>query len=172
MARIEPPENENKYPEPQMFGPMPASGFFMRHMRNVEMSHVEIANTTPDARSRVLSDRCGAGGLLCCHGSARNGWSLRIARREGSAHWLEQWRRRIQRWPASTTKCCKRIEGHTATAWPSVSPRITAPQLRKFHKPIASTELSDFYLCAWTATGLRLRSADPRLQRCGLCSSA
>jgi hypothetical protein len=33
-----------------MFGPMPASGFFLRHMRNVEMSHVEIANTTPDAR--------------------------------------------------------------------------------------------------------------------------
>jgi hypothetical protein len=29
---------------------MPASGFFMRHMRNVELSHVEIANTTPDAR--------------------------------------------------------------------------------------------------------------------------
>ena len=50
MARIQPPENESKYPEPTMFGPMPASGFFMRHMRNVEMSHVEIANTTPDAR--------------------------------------------------------------------------------------------------------------------------
>ena len=33
-----------------MFGPMPASGFFLRHMRNLEMSHVEIAHTTPDAR--------------------------------------------------------------------------------------------------------------------------
>jgi hypothetical protein len=33
-----------------MFGPMPSSGFFMRHMRNVEMSHVEIANAIPDAR--------------------------------------------------------------------------------------------------------------------------
>ena len=30
-------------------GPMPASGFFLRHMRNVEMSHVEIANSTADA---------------------------------------------------------------------------------------------------------------------------
>jgi len=49
-ARIQPPELENKYPEPGMFGTMPCSGFFMRHMRNVEMSHVEIANTTPDAR--------------------------------------------------------------------------------------------------------------------------
>jgi len=50
MAKIEPPELENKYPEPSMFGAMPASGFFLRHMRNVEMSHVEIANTTLDAR--------------------------------------------------------------------------------------------------------------------------
>jgi polygalacturonase len=39
-ARIQPPEFENKYPEPGMFGTMPSSGFFMRHMRNVEMSHV------------------------------------------------------------------------------------------------------------------------------------
>jgi len=50
MAQIQPPELENKYPEPSMFGPMPASGFFLRHMKNVEMSHVEIANSSPDAR--------------------------------------------------------------------------------------------------------------------------
>jgi polygalacturonase len=50
MAKIKPPELENKYPEPSMFGAMPASGFLLRHMRNVEMSHVEIANAAPDAR--------------------------------------------------------------------------------------------------------------------------
>jgi len=49
-AQVQPPEFENKYPEPGMFGAMPASGFFLRHVRNVEMSHVEIANATPDAR--------------------------------------------------------------------------------------------------------------------------
>jgi polygalacturonase len=49
-AHIQPPELETAYPEPRMFGPMPASGFFMRHVRNVEMSHVEIANATADAR--------------------------------------------------------------------------------------------------------------------------
>ena len=49
-GQIVPPENEAKYPDPEMFGPMPASGFFLRHMKNVEMSHVEIANDTPDAR--------------------------------------------------------------------------------------------------------------------------
>jgi polygalacturonase len=49
-AKIQPPELENGYPDPGRFGPMPASGFFLRHMKNLEMSHVEIANTTPDAR--------------------------------------------------------------------------------------------------------------------------
>ncbi len=56
-ASIQPPEFENKYPDPGMFGPMPASGFFLRHMRNLEMSHVEIACATPDARPAFyLSD--------------------------------------------------------------------------------------------------------------------
>ncbi|MBO0912293.1 MAG: glycoside hydrolase family 28 protein [Acidobacteria bacterium] len=49
-ADIQPPELEEKYPEPGMFGAMPASGFFLRHVRNLEMSHVEIAASTPDAR--------------------------------------------------------------------------------------------------------------------------
>ena len=56
-AKAPPGEFENNYPEPGMFGPMPASGFFLRHMRNVEMSHVEIANSSPDARPAFyLSD--------------------------------------------------------------------------------------------------------------------
>ena len=33
-----------------MFGSMPAVGFFLRHLRNLEMSHVEIAPIHPDAR--------------------------------------------------------------------------------------------------------------------------
>ncbi len=49
-ASIQPPEFENKYPDPAMFGPMPAYGFFLRHMRNLEMSHVEVACAAPDAR--------------------------------------------------------------------------------------------------------------------------
>jgi polygalacturonase len=49
-AQIELPEKEDAYPEPSMFGQTPASGFYLRHVRNLEMSHVEIANTTPDAR--------------------------------------------------------------------------------------------------------------------------
>jgi len=92
-AQAQPPEYENKYPEPQMFGPMPASGFFMRHMRHVEMSHVEIANTAPDARPAfcltdveradffaVTAPR-GADGAFALHGvkDLRIGWSRAAA---------------------------------------------------------------------------------------------
>jgi polygalacturonase len=57
QAAIVPPENEDKYPDPGMFGSMPAQGFFLRHIRNLEMSHVEVAPMAPDARpSFVLQD--------------------------------------------------------------------------------------------------------------------
>src|SRR6201999_4299266 len=45
-----PPEFETKYPEPEMFGTTPAYGFFLRHVQNLEMSHVELATAVPDAR--------------------------------------------------------------------------------------------------------------------------
>ncbi len=47
---LRPPENEEKYPDPGMFGPMPSQGFFLRHIRNLEMSHVEVAAASPDPR--------------------------------------------------------------------------------------------------------------------------
>ena len=50
MAAIEPPEKENGYPEPTMFGDLPASGFFVRHVKNLEVSNVEIAVAQADAR--------------------------------------------------------------------------------------------------------------------------
>jgi polygalacturonase len=92
-AQVQPPELENKYPEPGMFGPMPASGFFMRHMRNVEMSHVEIANATPDARPAfylmdveradffAITAPRGADGSFALHGvkDLRIGWSRAAA---------------------------------------------------------------------------------------------
>jgi polygalacturonase len=57
QANLVPPEQIDKYPDPGMFGPMPAQGFFLRHIRNLEMSHVEIAPMTPDARPAfVLTD--------------------------------------------------------------------------------------------------------------------
>jgi len=40
QIKIEVPEDENKYPEPGMLGPLPAHGFYFRHVNRLEMSHV------------------------------------------------------------------------------------------------------------------------------------
>jgi polygalacturonase len=55
MAAFQPPEFENKYPDPHMFGPeLPASGFFIRHANNLEFSNVEIAHEAPDERPAFI----------------------------------------------------------------------------------------------------------------------
>jgi polygalacturonase len=51
MADLDPEEREAAYPDPGMFGPLPASGIFARHVRNLEVSNVEIATRAADARS-------------------------------------------------------------------------------------------------------------------------
>jgi polygalacturonase len=50
QAAMRPPENEQKYPEPNMFGDMPSQGFYLRHVKNIELSGIEIAAMTDDAR--------------------------------------------------------------------------------------------------------------------------
>ena len=50
MAATTPPENEAKYPDPHMFGMLPATGLFARHIRGLEVSNVEIATMAADAR--------------------------------------------------------------------------------------------------------------------------
>src|SRR5262249_42811815 len=50
-AAVQPAENENAYPEPTMFGAvMPSHGFFIRHARNVQLSHIEITYDKDDMR--------------------------------------------------------------------------------------------------------------------------
>ncbi len=49
-AKAMPTEQEDNYPDPGRFGVTPSTGLFFRHIRNLEMSHVEIANRTADAR--------------------------------------------------------------------------------------------------------------------------
>ena len=61
LAERQPEEKETQYPEPAMFGPLPTSGFFVRHCKNIEFSNVEIATDKPDARSAFwLNDVEGA----------------------------------------------------------------------------------------------------------------
>jgi polygalacturonase len=47
---IQTPENEEGYPELASFGPTAANAFFIRHLKNLEMSHVEIAPAADDPR--------------------------------------------------------------------------------------------------------------------------
>ncbi len=61
MAALTPEELEAEYPEPTMFGPLPAHGFFIRHAKNLEFSNVEIAYEKPDQRPAiVVEDVAGA----------------------------------------------------------------------------------------------------------------
>jgi polygalacturonase len=58
QAAFVPPEKEGAYPEPEMFGKdMPAYGFFIRHVRGIEMNDVQVSYLKEERRSPfVLSD--------------------------------------------------------------------------------------------------------------------
>jgi hypothetical protein len=45
-----PSEEEKSYPEPTMFHAMPAYGFYIRHVRNIEMDHITLSSAAPDVR--------------------------------------------------------------------------------------------------------------------------
>ena len=55
-AAIEPPERENNYPEPSMFGTIPAYGFYVRHVKGLEMRDVEVSFMKDDARPPFVLD--------------------------------------------------------------------------------------------------------------------
>lgn len=49
-AELQVPEKEKQYPEPNMFGTTPAHGFFIRHLRGLEMQSVKIECSNTDER--------------------------------------------------------------------------------------------------------------------------
>lgn len=55
-AQIQVPENESKYPEPNMFQALPASGFFIRHVKGLGMGNINIETMQPDRRPAVILD--------------------------------------------------------------------------------------------------------------------
>jgi hypothetical protein len=60
-AAIVVPELENVYPDPDRFGPMPAQGFFIRHVKGIDMRDIEIKSLQEDHRPAfVLDDVDGA----------------------------------------------------------------------------------------------------------------
>jgi hypothetical protein len=50
LADVQPPERETNYPEPSMFGEIPAYGFFIRHAKGVTLSNVEIGYLSDELR--------------------------------------------------------------------------------------------------------------------------
>jgi polygalacturonase len=57
QAALEPPEREAVYPEPSMFGELPAYGFFIRHVQGLQMRDVEVSYLSRDLRPAFwLSD--------------------------------------------------------------------------------------------------------------------
>jgi len=60
-AAVQPPERENAYPEPSMFGTIPAYGFFIRHVKGIELNNVEVSYAKEDLRPAfVLNEVKGA----------------------------------------------------------------------------------------------------------------
>jgi hypothetical protein len=55
-AAVAPPELETGYPDPGRFGPMPSHGFFIRHVRGLEMRDIEIRPMQEDLRPAFLLD--------------------------------------------------------------------------------------------------------------------
>ncbi len=55
-AALEPEEKETEYPEPDMFGNMPAYGMYVRHAKNVSARDVVFTTDKPDARPAFRFD--------------------------------------------------------------------------------------------------------------------
>ncbi len=56
MATLRPPEAELGYPEATMFGDLPATGFFARHVRGLSMRGVAVTTAAPDPRPAIRLD--------------------------------------------------------------------------------------------------------------------
>ena len=65
------PEREAEYPEPSMFGLLPAYGFFIRHARGIELSDVEVGFEKPDSRPAFVFED--VKGIDCRHVRAQKG---------------------------------------------------------------------------------------------------
>lgn len=51
-----PPEEERTYPEPWMFGTIPAKGFFIRHAKGITLSDVHFHYNKPDGRPLFVTN--------------------------------------------------------------------------------------------------------------------
>lgn len=50
------PEQPSSYPEARMFGRLPASGLYVRHVQGLRLHHVEFAASSPEQRPTLVCD--------------------------------------------------------------------------------------------------------------------
>ena len=55
-AALKPPEEVGTYPDPDMFGPLPAFGMYLRHVKGAVLRDIEMETLAPDARPPVVID--------------------------------------------------------------------------------------------------------------------
>jgi hypothetical protein len=82
-AEREVPEQADHYPEPSMFGVTPAYGLFARHVRNLDVHHLDVRGAPSEGRPPVaLFDVDGASfeHLRLAHGAAVKTFLLREVR--------------------------------------------------------------------------------------------
>lgn len=56
QAALKPEEMEKAYPEPRMFGEMPAYGFFLRHVDGIEFNDIQVSFLKQDLRPAFVID--------------------------------------------------------------------------------------------------------------------
>jgi polygalacturonase len=56
QARAVVPEKENSYPKYNIFGPLPAYSFYVRHAENIRFDHMQLGYEKPEARPALVCD--------------------------------------------------------------------------------------------------------------------
>jgi len=51
-----PPDKDKEYPEPYRFGPLPAYGFYLRHVADIELNNIGIEALSADGRAAIWMD--------------------------------------------------------------------------------------------------------------------
>jgi len=49
-------EKEKEYPEATMWGPLPAKGFWLNHVKNIEIRNLKVTTELPDARPEIVEN--------------------------------------------------------------------------------------------------------------------
>ncbi|HWB85087.1 MAG TPA: glycoside hydrolase family 28 protein [Bryobacteraceae bacterium] len=55
-AALQPPEKEETYPDPKMFGAIPSHGFYLRHVKGIQIDNVDIRAMKEDFRPAFVLD--------------------------------------------------------------------------------------------------------------------